>query len=317
MFVGRYSIPWEIIGKAAVWFTMLFGTEVVWFDGVSNACVNASYLWNHAVLKQNLRQIQHLLQSTRQFHATEPVDRLYALLNVSNDHRLKADYSLSLVQSFTRAADWLLRNEPGLEVLSMVYDDGYETVMVEEGYPSWIPQWLPHNEPGFGVFRIVNDESDEHREKFPSWVPQWHSTDENRYMIFNMTPWKEVYSSGTTEPTKFRNTDGDGIITMKGLYLSFVEGVGSVMKDVYNTDAEPFRDDILESITGAGLLQNKRFYPAEEEWANILAFALTAGLNKVYKPAAFDEKYLAVAPILVKDFLTNDANVTWRELQSL
>jgi hypothetical protein len=94
-----------------------------------------------------------LLESSLLFKATQPSDRIYALLGLANEKdTIAADYSMEVVDVYTEATRHILcspqRGSPfyGLRVLASVKrpETGHDTQ-----WPSWVQKWQdPDPQPG-------------------------------------------------------------------------------------------------------------------------------------------------------------------------
>jgi hypothetical protein len=84
-----------------------------------------------------------LLRFTRRFLATEPRDKIFALLGVAdNGHSFPIDYSISLRKLYVDVA-WFLVNEnpPGLGLYQVLVDAGLDPRASDIDLPSWVSQW--------------------------------------------------------------------------------------------------------------------------------------------------------------------------------
>jgi hypothetical protein len=77
-----------------------------------------------------------LLASFRQSLATNPIDKVYALLNLTSDVNILPDYTLSTVDTFCRVCTTYLQRS--LDILSLNGDASWKQL---KGLPSWVPDW--------------------------------------------------------------------------------------------------------------------------------------------------------------------------------
>ncbi|KAF2461213.1 hypothetical protein BDY21DRAFT_334665 [Lineolata rhizophorae] len=79
------------------------------------------------------------LRSTRHYRATDPRDRVYALLGVVHPEdaaAMRPDYSIDPKELYKRVALYLIEDRKSLDVLGYV---GFRGTL--HGLPSWIPDW--------------------------------------------------------------------------------------------------------------------------------------------------------------------------------
>jgi Heterokaryon incompatibility protein (HET) len=93
-----------------------------------------------------------LLRACGGFEATDPRDKVYAILGIASDSHelgLVADYSKSSLEVFTNLTEKLIQKY-GLSILSLnaglMWRERYFTKHMCEGLPSWCPDWTlpPH-----------------------------------------------------------------------------------------------------------------------------------------------------------------------------
>jgi hypothetical protein len=107
--------------------TRIIGRKVVWNDGTDDVT------WD----------IQSLLLLTSRFIATNPRDRIFALLGLCKDTRhpdnwpveLNPDYEKPLLDVFTHVTKFCIRQTKTLEILGMV---GHTLTVWDKDFPSWV-----------------------------------------------------------------------------------------------------------------------------------------------------------------------------------
>jgi hypothetical protein len=106
----------------------------------------------NAYLMHSLRNPTHaaysfrvLLQRSRRFEATDPKDRIFAVLGLPTVDSapdkellfLEPDYTLSVFQLYLKVARRVIEQERNLGLLSAVQHGP----SIEEGLPTWVPRW--------------------------------------------------------------------------------------------------------------------------------------------------------------------------------
>jgi hypothetical protein len=115
-------------------------------DGVDDAFSKTTYArWvqyrtssNGPEVDQFSLTLASLLDSTRSRQASDPRDKVFALLNIARDAKdsgLKVDYHLTPVEVYTTTARWLLRAERKLKLLRLVEKNDQPDLI------SWVPDF--------------------------------------------------------------------------------------------------------------------------------------------------------------------------------
>jgi hypothetical protein len=155
---GEAQIQWRWIGLASEWLRTNEHHLLRYFgiSGIYNA-----YLMEHLSRKEDTSQfsILRLLGLTRQFGATDPRDRIFALLGIpsadsgpgNNSQLLQPNYHMSVHDLYRKFARLILDRYKSLRILSAVQHGSH----IQESRPSWIPSWdgvychgLAPSEPG-------------------------------------------------------------------------------------------------------------------------------------------------------------------------
>ncbi|XEV03017.1 hypothetical protein FSHL1_008304 [Fusarium sambucinum] len=159
---GPHSIPWEHVSAAARWYCYKAGAihqdhqrEV---HGASLAGQMSTIAWRmregseyypslfnrsaHPTCKWSLRD---LLENLRPRLATDPRDKVFALLGISDVDRgywgnkgMAVNYSMSLVDVFTQATDEIIKSDPRSD-LNVIWSARQRNDEAE--WPSWVPDW--------------------------------------------------------------------------------------------------------------------------------------------------------------------------------
>jgi len=100
----------------------------------------------HLIGKSNFLRMADLLPSLRGFEATDPRDKLYALIPTSLDgfDLLDVDYSLSVREVYTNAALSFMRHHRNLDVLGHCTEPEQD---FKFELPSWVPDWTSDRVP--------------------------------------------------------------------------------------------------------------------------------------------------------------------------
>ncbi|KAF4463875.1 het-6-heterokaryon incompatibility [Fusarium albosuccineum] len=150
IFCGLLMLPFDVLGRAA-----MFLVESGWIKAlhteysVSGAAGFLTGMLNCRALHQGgeRQSLDLLLASTRRFKATEPVDKVFALMNLAERGRsgplpplLQPDYRKSVVGIFRDVTIHLI-NQGSLDVLSGVEDQIFRHF---RQLPSGVPDYSVH-----------------------------------------------------------------------------------------------------------------------------------------------------------------------------
>jgi hypothetical protein len=262
-FCGHREVEWIIITCAASWITRQRYHGSSGRFGLSRT-KNVQMVWLFA----QKSSLEILLIMTRDFQATDPRDRVFALLGLATDCRdsipaaLELSYLKSTSHVYSDATRHMIRSSQSLAVLSHV------------GYVA--PFETPHEEPS--------------RRPFPSWVPRWDlGGPETLEDCFNTVAWgrrENSYwaSGGLSVALDTIQRDHDTLI-LQGMRIDKIKSLSSRI-----TARELAKTDLVDSIwkDHASKLET---YPTGEKL--LRAFSLTmvvdATLNK--EPACNDPQH--------------------------
>ena len=161
--IGKNKIAWEDIGMAAakVLDRLPIHVEPV-LHGMMQAMLMhnlfrtrkefqaMSLAWRGYIIPSfNLHPFQHLLETSRTFNATDPCDKVYALLGhpdarkADGELMVEPDYQKSALEVFKETALSIIEQSSKLDILSSA---GWTSILSEidekvERWPSWIPDW--------------------------------------------------------------------------------------------------------------------------------------------------------------------------------
>ena len=94
----------------------------------------------------------NLLRMTSNFQATDPRDRLYALLGLAQDGehpQITADYRLSVEEVYIRSASYFLKEQNAVWILYRAH-----SVDSSSPLPSWVPDWRKDARSPFDLWRF-------------------------------------------------------------------------------------------------------------------------------------------------------------------
>ena len=160
---GPHSIDWDPIVKVSEFLTNTSWTRWICPRGVLPA--SDSHESNHAIpnLLQANKQtriagdksiVLYSLIRSRRFMASDPRDKVYALLGICGDFvvgksRFTPVYgSRTAAVTFTLAAIQILEDSDNLLLLACIEGDNFQTIPL---LPSWVPDWSCNRVLGLGV----------------------------------------------------------------------------------------------------------------------------------------------------------------------
>jgi hypothetical protein len=150
IFCGLLMLPFDVVGRAAT-----FLVESSWiklFHEMYEVSGAAGFITGMMNCRVRHHEGQHqsldlLLASTRRFKSTKPVDKIFALINLSESGKkevlppaLRPDYRKSVVEVF-RDVTLHLISQGSLDILSGVEDVKFRQI---HQLPSWVPDYSVH-----------------------------------------------------------------------------------------------------------------------------------------------------------------------------
>ena len=161
------------------------------FASGSNSCI-ALVAWRDETLAAGnaLRSLELLLQLSGVFKASNPRDKIYALLGICDgisDEGIVIDYECSVQYAYTEVARQLLSRAKDFVVLSTA---------------------------GIGFARTYND--------LPSWVPDWTSIAHNGFL--NSSIWAN-YHATPKGPPHIKAMSDPSILAIGGIYIDQITAV--------------------------------------------------------------------------------------------
>lgn len=160
---GRHDIPWDEIVEVSKFLTITSWTR--WMHAQSGPTVTESYTFNHTnpnfieanrrtLMSRDSRLMLFSLIRARRFDASEPRDKVYALLGVAGSAvqgkpRFEPTYEgRSVVDAFVDAAVQMLEDTDDLLLLAHAEGEVFRSY---PELPSWVPDWSVARAVGLGV----------------------------------------------------------------------------------------------------------------------------------------------------------------------
>lgn len=197
-----------------------------------------------------------LLEPCRPCNATDPRDKIHALLGPMSDIEglPKPDYGLDVKQVYHKYAHFLLSQGVGVDIL---HSAGRSRAVLE--LPSWVPDWSFHS----GVL-----------EHWTRVVRAWGD--------------RQLQASGDLEPSIKVNDDESNNLVVQGSMIDSVLALGPEMKTRRWTNAHEF---LAWDEASRALLENYelRIEPLSERWWEMYCLTLIMGCipndrTKIKKP---------------------------------
>lgn len=218
----RYSLVWK---SKAVWKLNIFDSS--WtglpLDSAVYMCRIKSEVDQRPLL-------MGLLSLGRIRGATQPVDHVFAVLNLSADWTavdigvtskpyIEPDYAKSVARTFADVTTWLISFHRSLDVLSFVE---YEAREDHPSCPSWVPVWSRKK-------RSCALAHGEH-----SWLPNLSALDSQRRKLL----WDTGYNADLEEPMVYKLDDliNASILQARGLSLSSIAVVSDQLVPIGEDD---------------------------------------------------------------------------------
>ena len=197
-----------------------------------------------------------LLKLCRSCNATDPRDKIHALLGLMPDIEglPKPDYGLDVKQVYQKYAHFLLSQGVGVDIL---HSAGRSRVVLE--LPSWVPDWSFHS----GVL-----------EHWTGVVRAWGD--------------RQLQASGDVEPSIKVNDDENNNLVVQGSMIDSELALGPEMKTRRWTNAH---EVLAWDEASRALMENYelRIEPLSERWWEMYCFTLNMGCiptdrTKIKKP---------------------------------
>jgi hypothetical protein len=149
---------------------------------------------------QQKQPLLELLNQSRSFHATDPRDKVFALLGLAEEANdtstvpdcLVPNYAKDKMQIYQNLARYLITRHQNLNVLASVQHQTKETVAMD----------------GYGVLRVPND-------NMPSWVPRWESEYSTQCAIID----SNIFNAAAGNYLQLRHSDSEKGLTVGGSHV--------------------------------------------------------------------------------------------------
>lgn len=246
LFVGDWEIKWEDLSTALeYWHNSFYRHSLMWkssaiyklnvFDSSWKALPLDSAVYMCRIRSEVDKRplLMGLLNLGRDRGATQPVDYVFAVLNLSADWQtvesgrtqrpyIEPNYTKSAAETFTDVTTWLITFHRALDVLSFV---AHEERGVIGDFPSWVPVWSRKK-------RSCNLAHDEYR-----WSPETSTMESSHRRLLRDTG----YNVDLQEPMSYRGCESN-ILQVEGLIVSQVSVASRSLIPVED-DATTFRDE--------------------------------------------------------------------------
>jgi hypothetical protein len=175
--------------------------------------------------------LPELLNLTRYHYSSNSRDKIFAIFTIlldheKNHHLLQPNYSLSLADVYTNAAEYILARYQSLDILSLCHG-------IPESY-----RWAIHDprDPEGGT---IDQEHNNKRSNFRSWVPNWTADSGIPLSPGIFSPKQEALFNAGGSICYFRiNTENQlRTLTVKGI---IIDCVGSVVRMFPDFDRQKF-----------------------------------------------------------------------------
>lgn len=175
------DIPWHLVGTTATWFeaqNMAHDFNIPdLIQGVNP--VNAQIMYGYSDPEERFDNVLDALSAHREFGATDPRDKIYAVLGLVNgDTNMVAsipiDYQKSVVQIYIDTAVAAINVSKDLFFLSFVQHP--LEYVANPGFPSWVPRWDVSLSEATRIGQYNNDEDG------------WRANGSRQMETFSVTP---------------------------------------------------------------------------------------------------------------------------------
>lgn len=147
VYCGAYQWSWERLCRLFDYALSANLLTLVKVQRLLNRGVTGfMHRWHGEGLDNAGMDLLDLLTASRGTFASEPVDKVYALLNIAVDQlSIEITYEQSVNEVYRSTAEQIIRGGR-LDLLSYAGDSVWNNV---SGLPSWVPDWTCHEKPVF------------------------------------------------------------------------------------------------------------------------------------------------------------------------
>ena len=130
---GSCTVTWEAFSTALVLYSLRHSTKAI------GSTLRWIQCWQVRIFKGNWIALSDFLLHCRDSKATDPRDKVFAFLGLCKDeseNSLSSDYNLSVAQTYTAAARFMISHEGNFQALAGVQKSNSSSEI-----PSWVPDW--------------------------------------------------------------------------------------------------------------------------------------------------------------------------------
>jgi Heterokaryon incompatibility protein (HET) len=228
---GGHYIKWETllrllpVGERR--FTCAVSSAAAWMGlKIQDFLIDADRIAMIATFRHKLKSkqrfsIEHCLLRTTGFAVTNPLDKVYGVLGLTNKaERIPVDYSpeMTLETLYTRVARNQLERDPSLVILRA----------------------------GIG-YKERNGSL-----ALPSWVPDWSQSPQNEVTVVYAAGSKRYNAGGQEDHHIIEDKDAPGQLRIKAISISKVKAVGGLPPTSAYMNISPKPDRVLELVNALG-----------------------------------------------------------------
>ncbi|KAE9981156.1 hypothetical protein EG328_011832 [Venturia inaequalis] len=138
MMCGDTEVDWDVAALASTYIRKSTGIRQLW--GFPSSHINNIYIMRHRRVHRTFSPPQ-LLTWVRSFDASDPLDRVYALMGMPPIANMvppwEVDYVKTREQLYIEFAARSVLEVQGLNILACVQHAN----TIQQDFPSWVPQW--------------------------------------------------------------------------------------------------------------------------------------------------------------------------------
>lgn len=255
MIVTRDSvISWDEFGKAALALRRQFNAYRMETQHQSNESIENFYFLHdmrerHRMRRKKRHSLLELMFLTRGFQATDPRDKLFALIGLagdvlSSDWEVMPNYDLSVAEVYRRFALWHLTRKRHFEVFSFGRNQDLLLSPQLESLPSWVPDLtrpdftaplpkLEYLSTNYIDLRYeVLKEFELRKKYFHEGIKSYHA--DLKY------PWWALGRHSDFRPARIAFSDGTAVIHVVGTKIGSLKALGTPFDQEAAVDVSRF-----------------------------------------------------------------------------